>query len=122
MKKFSTLAEAINIANQLSKEQSKNIEIYKDRNSITDNFVFFTDNLDYTKHYSPVKFLFAYLCCGFITPFAIGYKLFKDNSPIVDQFETRVKMETALKAKTDLGYKPIRLNNDTEIRKFLGIN
>ena len=121
MKEVTTLAKAIDIATQLSKEQSKNVEIYKDRNSLTDNFVLFTDNSDYTKHYSPVKFSFAYLCCGFITPFAIGYKLFKDKSPIVEQFETILKMQTALKAKKKLGYKPIRLNNDTEIRKFLGI-
>lgn len=117
MKTFETIDQAIEVANQLSKEQHKNISIYKAKKE--NNFVIFDNEAEFNKQYSIVKYTFAYLCCGFITPFAIGYKLFKDKTPVVDQFETRLQMESALKEKRFLGYNPIKLNNDSEIYQFL---
>ena len=115
MKTFETIDQAIEVANQLSKEQHKNISIYKAKKE--NNFVIFDNETEYQTNY--FKYTFAYLCCGFITPFAIGYKLFKDKTPVVDQFETRLQMESALKEKRYLGYNPIKLNNDSEIYQFL---
>lgn len=117
MKTFETIEQATQIGNAISKKECKPISIYKD--SRTHLFVIFDNELECEKYRKIINHSFSYLCCNFITPFAIGYKLFKDNSPVVDQFETRLQMESALKEKRFLGYSPRVLNNDSEIYQFL---
>lgn len=122
MVSFGTIEEAKGFGNELSAVRKKSISIYK--NFRTNQFEIFMTEEIFNKFYKGCSaHILAYCCHNYETPFAIGYKLFKNkiNRCIVDQFATKEEMNEAVKEKQKGGHSVSVLYNEKQISNFLGI-
>ena len=122
MVSFETIEEAKKFGDKISAERLKSVCIY--RNFRTNKFDIFLTEETFNKFYKGCSsHVHAYLCHNFETPFAIGYKLFKNkiNKSVVEQFASEEEMKKTIKKKKEVGYSVSVLYNEKQISNFLGI-